>query len=225
MYCLITSPGEPNSPGEAGGYHMGSNSAVVRWAILSLLIFVGQIPIFAQTDSIYRLPEGTRILLKMDVELSSRVATVNDTFTAAIARPVMIHDVVVLPVGTAVEGRVVGVERAAGARQAGRLDIVFESMRTANSKPVRIEGSMTKELVPDSSAKLNAMSVLGGGVIGGAIGALLRSASGALIGAGVGAGAGMGIALLKKGKEVRIREDEEFEIVLKKEAVLPVLDY
>lgn len=204
---------------------MGSNSAVVRWAILSLLIFVGQIPIFAQTDSIYRLPEGTRILLKMDVELSSRVATVNDTFTAAIARPVMIHDVVVLPVGTAVEGRVVGVERAAGARQAGRLDIVFESMRTANSKPVRIEGSMTKELVPDSSAKLNAMSVLGGGVIGGAIGALLRSASGALIGAGVGAGAGMGIALLKKGKEVRIREDEEFEIVLKKEAVLPVLDY
>jgi hypothetical protein len=161
----------------------------------------------------------------MDVELSSRVATVNDTFTAAIARPVMIHDVVVLPVGTVVEGRVVGVERAAGTRQAGRLDIVFESMRTANSKPVRIEGSMTKELVPDSSAKLNAMSVLGGGVIGGAIGALSRSASGALIGAGVGAGAGTGIALLKKGKEVCIREDEEFEIVLKKEAVLPVLDY
>ena len=204
---------------------MDSNTAVVRWAILSLLIFVSQMPIHAQADSIYRLPEGTRILLKMDVELSSRVATVNDTFTAAIARPVMIHDVVVLPVGTVVEGRVVGVERAAGTRQAGRLDIVFESMRTANSKPVRIEGSMTKELVPDSSAKLNAMSVLGGGVIGGAIGALSRSASGALIGAGVGAGAGTGIALLKKGKEVCIREDEEFEIVLKKEAVLPVLDY
>ena len=43
--------------------------------------------------------------------------------------------------------------------------------------------------------------------------------------AGIGAGAGTGAALLRKGKNVRIKSDEEFEIRLEKEVVLPVLDY
>ena len=56
-------------------------------------------------------------------------------------------------------------------------------------------------------------------------GAVSKANNGALIGAGVGAGAGTAVALLRKGKDVRIRDGEEFEIVLKKEIVLPVLDY
>jgi len=204
---------------------MNFNTTLVRVFCLALLIFANQLLAFAQDDSIYRLPEGTRILLKNDVELSSAFASVNDTFTASVAKPVIIRDLVVLPVGTVVQGRVIGVERAAAGGQAGRLDVVFESMHTANAKPVRIEGSIVKKLAPESSAAMNAVSIIGGGVVGGVIGALVRSVSGAAIGAGIGAGAGTGIALLRKGKEVRIREDEEFEIVLKKEAILPVLDY
>ncbi|MBK8150869.1 MAG: hypothetical protein IPK58_22365 [Acidobacteria bacterium] len=43
---------------------------------------------------------------------------------------------------------------------------------------------------------------------------MTKSGSGALIGAGVGAGVGTGVALGRKGKNVRIRTGEIFEIVL-----------
>jgi len=46
-----------------------------------------------------------------------------------------------------------------------------------------------------------------------------------LIGAGIGGGVGTAVALLRKGKDVRIRKGEEFEIELRKEVMLPVLDY
>jgi hypothetical protein len=68
-------------------------------------------------------------------------------------------------------------------------------------------------------------SIIGGTVIGAVFGAVTKSTNGALIGAGVGAGAGTAVAMLRKGKDVRIRKGEEFEIVLNKEVVLPVLDY
>ena len=51
------------------------------------------------------------------------------------------------------------------------------------------------------------------------------SGSGALIGAGVGGGAGTCIALLRKGRDAKIDRGGEFEIELKKEVILPVLDY
>jgi len=57
------------------------------------------------------------------------------------------------------------------------------------------------------------------------IGGVAKGASGAVIGAGIGAGAGTGVALARKGKNVRIGNDEKFEIRLTKEVILPVLDY
>jgi len=71
----------------------------------------------------------------------------------------------------------------------------------------------------------NLLSALGGAAIGAAIGAVSKADNGTLIGAGIGAGVGTGIAFFRKGKDVRIRTDEEFEIELEREVTLPVLDY
>ncbi|MEQ1924391.1 MAG: hypothetical protein ABL952_17985, partial [Pyrinomonadaceae bacterium] len=68
------------------------------------------------------------------------------------------------------------------------------------------------------------LSILGGAATGALVGSA-NSPTGALIGAGIGAGAGTGAAMLRKGKDVKIRRGEEFEIELKKDVVLPVLDY
>ena len=80
---------------------------------------------------------------------------------------------------------------------------------------------MVTKLVGPSSSMTSVLSVVGGTVIGAVLGAVSKTNNGALIGGGVGAGAGTGIALLRKGKDVRIRTGEEFEIELKREVLLP----
>ncbi len=204
---------------------MDFKTAAVRVVVVSFLLFANSILVAAQTDTIYQIPAGTRIMLRMDVELSSKVAGVGDTFTTAVAKPVMLRDTIVLPVGTVIEGRVTSVSAASSGGANGRLDVVFESLRMANTSPRKIEGELVKKLEQRSSSLTNALTIVGGTVAGAVLGSFTKSGSGALFGAGIGAGAGTGVALFRKGKDVRIQRGEEFEIVLKKDLVLPVSDY
>jgi len=192
--------------------------------ISATLIFANFGILNAQPDSVYQVPAGTRMHLKMDVELSSKVATVNDTFTAVVTKPVMIRDTIAVPVGTVIEGRVRGVT-AAEIGGDGRLDLVFESLRIPHLPPSRMDAEMAEQVGGHSSSLVKALSIVGGTVAGAVIGAAAKGSTGAAIGAGAGAGIGTAIALVRKGKNVRIREDQEFDIILKREVVLPVLDY
>jgi hypothetical protein len=101
---------------EAGGWRMTFRTAYQRSAAAAVLIFANLGILSAQPDSVYHLAAGTRIRLKMDVELSSKVAGVNDTFTAVVAKPVLIRDTIAVPAGTVVEGRVRGVNAGIGRR-------------------------------------------------------------------------------------------------------------
>ncbi len=190
--------------------------------ILSLLLFANFL--FGQTDSIYRLPAGTRINLKLDAEINSKVSSRDDTFIATVSNAVKIRDAVVLPVGTVIEGRVSEVSRADIGGQNGKLEVVFEILKISNETR-RIDGSLVTPLKAESTRSFSILSVLGGLAAGTALGAVSNSSKGLLIGAAAGAGAGTGVALLRKGKDVRIKKDVEFEIELKKEVLLPVLDY
>ena len=192
---------------------------------MPVVIFVNSTFLVAQDDSIYRLPAGTLISLKMDLELSSKVASVGDTFTAKVAKPLVNRDVTVLAVGTIVDGRVTSVSHAGPGGSGGKLEIVFDTLRISSVMMRPIEATMVNKLESRSPQTVNVLSVIGGTVIGAVFGAVTKSTNGALIGAGVGGGAGTAVAMLRKGKDVRIRKGEEFEIVLNKEVVLPVLDY
>ncbi len=192
--------------------------------VLSILIFANSSPSFGQSDSIYRLPAGTRIRLELNAEVNSHISSVNDTFLATVAKPVIVRDAVVLPAGTLIEGRVSSVTRASMFGHSGKLDVVFETMKISNQMR-HIDGVMVTQVRVPSSRTFNILSILFGTGAGTAIGAASNSGSGAVIGAGVGAGAGTAVAMLRKGKDVRLRKGEEFEIELKKEVVLPVLDY
>ena len=194
-------------------------------AILLLLIFANFTLLAAQNESIFRLPVGTRISVKLDAEINSSVSSANDTFTAVVTKPVLVRDTVVLPAGTVVEGRVSSVTPASKLGKSRELDVVFEWLRFARETRRNIDGVLIKKVSAKSSLKFTVLSILGGGSGGAAIGGATKSGSGALVGAGVGAGIGLGIAAFRKGKEARIRKSEEFEIELKKEVVLPVLDY
>lgn len=192
-----------------------------KFAALAVLIFVNST--WAQTDSIYRLPAGTKLRLRNDAEINSKVSNVNDTFIAFVARPLSVRGTIVVPEGSVVEGRVTQVTRAAGRSQSGELNVVFESLKLSGGTR-GIEGVPTQPFRRGSSNTFSVFSILGGAAAGALVGSA-SSASVAAIGAGVGAGIGAGVALLRKGKEFRLRKGEEFEIELKKEVLLPLLDY
>ncbi len=190
------------------------------------LLFVSFTFLNAQIDSsIYQLQAGTIIRLQMDNEINSKVASVNDTFTTTLAVPVKVQETVVLPIGTVIEGRVTKVKRASYGGKGGNLEVSFQTLRLLNGGKREIEGVLVTELKAESSQTANVLTILGGTALGGIVGAVSRSQSGALIGAGVGAGAGTSIALLRKGSDVKIRAAEEFEIKLTKNVNLPVQDY
>lgn len=191
---------------------------------LILLFFTGFSLIKAQ-DSIYQLQSGTKIRLRMETEINSKVSSVGDTFITKIAKPVVVRETIVLPIGTIIEGRVTKVEPAAVGGQSGTIEVKFESMLFADGVKRSIEGDLVNELKAESIQKSNILTIIGGSALGAIFGAVSKSENGALLGAGIGAGAGTTVALLRKGKNVRIKSDEEFEIELKKSVSLPVQDY
>ncbi|MGL5890438.1 MAG: hypothetical protein ACRC3B_11165, partial [Bacteroidia bacterium] len=71
------------------------------------------------------------------------------------------------------------------------------------------------------SNTFSAISILGGTAVGAILGSAAGKAKGAGIGAGVGAGVGTTATFLKKGREARIKANQEFEIVLNKEVTVP----
>ena len=190
-----------------------------------LLIFANFIFVYSQDDSIYRIKAGTKIRLRMDSEINSKVASTGDTFTATSVNPVSVRGSVMLTTGTVFEGRVVKVSTASNAGQNGEMELAFVTMRLDRGQERQIDGVLVNGLKAGSARTFNTISILGGTVIGAVFGTLSKANSGPLIGAATGAGAGTGIALLRKGKNVRIKSGEEFEIELKKDVILPVLDY
>jgi len=178
-----------------------------------------------QPESMYKLPAGTRLMLSMDSEISSKVAAINDTFTATVSKPLVLNDSVVLPVGTLIEGRVINVSSAGIGGKNGQMQVRFETMRFADSQRRRIDGILVNELKADPSKTVALLSIVGGTAAGAILGAASKVQNGALVGAGIGAGTGTTIAFLRKGKDVCIRTDEEFEIELKSDVSLPVGEY
>lgn len=193
---------------------------------LSFLFFANSISINAQSDaSIYELPAGTKIRLRMDNEINSKVSSVNDTFTSVISESVKVRDTVVLPIGAIINGRIMQVKRASTGKKNGSLTLSFEMLRFENGDRREIDGILVNQLAVKSASTKDILTIAGAAGIGAIIGGISRLENGTLLGAAVGSGAGAGAIFLRKGKDVRIKANEEFEIELTKTVILPVQDY
>ncbi|MBA3334029.1 MAG: hypothetical protein H0T08_00285 [Acidobacteria bacterium] len=191
-----------------------------------LLFFVSFVSANAQTEtSIYQLSSGTKIRVKMDNEINSKVSSEKDTFTAIIVESATQRQAALLPPGTVFEGVVTKVKRAALNGKHGKLIVLFNLMRLPNGEKRKIEGVLNNELEAESTTTAKILTIAGGTALGTVLGASSKANKGALIGAGIGFGAGTGIVFLRKGKEVGIKSDEEFEIKLTKDVTLPIEDF
>lgn len=214
---------ERNKFREDGG-QMNFFRLQTKISAVCFLLFVISNTAFAQKA--YELPSGTKFRVRMDNEINSKVSSKDDTFTATVFEPVRISETAVLPVGTIIEGRVIKVKSASAGRKNGEMEVRFETMRFTGGETREIEGVLVSPLKAKSSSSAGTvLTVIGGTAIGALVGAISKSASGALVGAGIGSGAGGAVAYLRKGRDVRIKADEKFEIEITKNVILPVEDF
>ena len=177
----------------------------------------------ADAGSIYCLPGRDTYPAEDAGRDWSKFSTVNDTFLARVAVPVVVRDVTVLAAGTLVEGRIIAASPAGLGNRNGRIDLRMETLKFSAELIRSIDGVPVKPFEAKHSGGI--LPVVGGSILGAAVGLATGSVPGILIGAGLGGGIGAGASYSRRGNEIRLKEDDVFEIELKKEVVLPVLDY
>jgi len=101
------------------------------------------------------------------------------------------------------------------------LEVSFETLQSFDGIKEKIKAAIVNRLTAESSSAVTALTILDGTALGAIVGAASKAQSGALIGVGV----GISVAFLRKGKDVKIKTDEELEIELRKNVTLPMQNY
>jgi hypothetical protein len=192
---------------------------------VTTLIFLNSLSAAAQVAPVNVLPEGTRIRVRMDTEVNSKVASAGDTFLVRTVGAVRNRGVLVLPGGAVIEARITAARHAAIGGSDGMLEMRFERLRIGRDDAIPMNAVLAAPLKKESRSLFNLVAIAGATAAGALIGTASDTSNGVAIGALVGAGAGAGVVLLRKGGDVRIKTDEDFDIELKRELVLPTTDY
>ncbi|HMT08278.1 MAG TPA: hypothetical protein PKA82_09755 [Pyrinomonadaceae bacterium] len=204
---------------------MRATVSVRRTAFLAALIFANFTIANAQVDSSYRIAKGTKLTLSMDVEINSSSAAKNDTFVARLSESYSLDGVVLLPKGTKFEGTVIDAQAAAAGSRDGKLNVLIDKFWVGNEIRRTVSATTVTKFKPESRRTLDILSFAGGTLAGAFIGYAAKPNGGALIGAAVGAGVGGGTLAVRKGRELRIKQGQKFEIELTEDLLLPAMEY
>jgi len=145
------------------------------------------------------IPVGQEIDVRLQKELTSDTAQVEDRFEATTAVDLYRGDNVLIPAGSVMRGVVSSVNRASRTDRKGSLTVAFDQV-TVNGRSYPMRGTVTQALesegIKGEIGRIGAGSAVGaiiGGIIGGTKGALL----GVLIGGG-------GTIAATEGKDVHL---------------------
>jgi type IV secretion system protein VirB10 len=187
----------------------------------------------------YTVPPGTKILLSLKNEISTRLAKPGDPVYLVSDFPVVEDGAVVLPAGLYVKGRIDGVKRAGKVKGRAQLQMHFVSIIFPNGLEVPLPGSLDE--VPGSngaqvkgdegtveqagSKGKDAQRITSTTLEGAGVGSLAGYAAGNVrMGAGIGAGAGAAVGILTtlftRGNDVVIPQGTSVEMMLSKPIVL-----
>lgn len=199
--------------------------SVRRTAVFAALIFANFAIAKAQSDTSYRIPKGTKLSLSMEVEVNTSSAAKNDTFIARLSENYSNDGVVLLPKGTKFEGIIVEAQAAAIGSRDGKLSVEIDKLWIGNEIRRTVSSKTLTKVKPESRRTLDILSFAGGTLVGAFIGYSTGSSNGALIGGAVGAGVGGGTLAIRKGRELRIKQGQKFEIELTEDVLLPAMEY
>src|SRR5262245_11263877 len=157
------------------------------------------------------VPAGQELDVRLDQELNSETAQVEDRFTATTVVDLYQGNEVLIPAGSRLRGVVSSVNKATRTNRKGSMTVAFDQITIrGRTYPIRatVTQAIESEGIKGEIGKIGAGSAVGaiiGGIIGGAKGALL----GVLIGGGgmIAATEGKDVAL-PPGTILRVRLDE-----------------
>ena len=185
-------------------------------------------------EPVYAVDTGTTMRARMNQTLHSKRTAVGSTFTATVTEPVYSSTgVVVIPIGSTLNGRVNSVRPAAKGGEPGQIDVSFTSVRLPNGRLRSISASLTdlesgktrgdgEGAVSGKKMDRRKIVFIGGGTAGGAIlGAMVGGGKATAIGAILGAGAGFLGERYMKGPEAEVKSGTEFSVQLNRAISLP----
>jgi hypothetical protein len=169
------------------------------------------------------LPSSTRIMIRTIDAIDSDRNQVGDMFQASLERPLVVDDLIVVPKGTEVYGRLTQATEAGRMQGRSQLKLELTGIVVNGETIPLVTGEYS---VSGSSRGANtAMRVGTGAAVGAVIGAMSGRCRGAAIGAGVGAGAGTAVQVMTKGEQVHVPNETLLEFVLQQEVRMPVADF
>jgi len=177
------------------------------------------------------VPAGTTVLLHLKSPIDTHSARVGDGVYCETSFPVTMDNIMAIPAGTYVKGRITRVERSGRIKGRAELQVHFTTMIFPSGYTVDLPGSLQStpgaehSTVADNEGTVKANGQKGkdagtvgkGAGIGAAVGGL---GTGTLKGAGIGGGIGAGVGLIKvlatRGQEVRLPTGTSLEMVLQR---------
>lgn len=146
-----------------------------------------------------QIPVGQEIDVRLQTQLDSGTAEVEDRFEATTVVDVMQDDRVLIPAGSTVRGVVREVDRATRTDRTGELRLAFDEIVVrGDSYPIRANATQAFE---SEGLRGEAGRIGAGAGVGAIIGGILGGVRGALAGILVGAG---GTIVATEGKDVQL---------------------
>lgn len=207
--------------------------ARILTAMLAALLTTATLPgpALAQSTSTIAstVPDGTRFLVRLEDELSTRKSKVNKKFKAHTLEPLQAADGTILPPGAEVRGHISRIE-SAGLTGRARLWLTFDEIRTPAGKMplvaevVGVPGDFSVRQGESKEGEIEARTSKGrrdveaaaaGAAIGAVAGATAKGGKGAGIGAALGAATGFLISS-GIGQELDLPKGTKLELELER---------
>lgn len=176
------------------------------------------------------IPAKTEIFVTLERSLTTRAASVGDSFYGRVAVPVTMNDKIIIPVGSTIIGHVDSSKKPGYLKGKAQLQLTFDRVillsgvtrdiravvqsaeNYSSGRTSQTEGTLVAE---GSQGKEVASGATNGGVSGAVVGAIAgRSLKGAGVGGAVGAAAGGVIGLFKRGQDVVLHKGDSVTIQL-----------
>jgi hypothetical protein len=145
------------------------------------------------------IPVGTEIDVRLQTELTSDTAQVEDRFEGTTVADLYQGDRVLIPAGSLVRGIVTSVNRASRTDRKGSLTVSFNQV-TIRGRAYPMRGSVI-DAIESSGIKGEAARIGAGSAVGAVIGGIIGGVKGALLGVLIGGG---GTMVATEGKDVHV---------------------
>jgi hypothetical protein len=153
----------------------------------------------SQSTSQSAIPEGQEIDVRLQTELSSDTAQVEDRFEAETVVDLYRGNEVLIPAGSIMRGVVRTVDKATRTDRKGALTVSFDQV-TVRGRTYPMRGTVTQALESEG-IKGEAAKIGAGAGVGAIIGGILGGGKGALLGVLIGGG---GTIAATEGKDVKL---------------------